>query len=425
MGKILIFSGVRGDTRRYRSLHLYEQLSLAGADCVLSHLTDPRLLEHARSASAAVLHRVALDSYVEKVLHFLRSRGALIVLDADDFLYDPSIMRWIDSPDFQDTVRARLYREEIMRHRAGLDRCDAITASTEFLGEMLGSFGKPVRTHRNAYNLDMLRLSNLAYQNRQQQTDRVVIGYASGTRTHDQDFAMIKPVLAALMERYPMIELWLMGPISAGEDWGGLQERVRSFPLVAWRDLPHRLAMLDINLAPLLPESPFNQAKSEIKYMEAGLVRVPTVASITDAFRYAIQHGRNGFLAGSPDEWRLALERLIEHPAERQAMGEAAYQDVVSRYDPAARGVSYLQFLDDFSVQFNKPPLKFCSGEALTPGTEFQNSLFAAEHEQHPTMVDLARYSIRNRGVGTLLGQAWVFFRRKLAPIFPFRSAGG
>ena len=120
-GKILIFSGVRGDTRRYRTLHLYEQLRLAGADCILSHLTDSRLLEYTRQASAAILHRVPYDHHVEKLLRSLRARKAFIVLDADDFLYDPSIMRWIDSPDFQDPVRAALYRKELLRHRATLD----------------------------------------------------------------------------------------------------------------------------------------------------------------------------------------------------------------------------------------------------------------------------------------------------------------
>lgn len=422
MGSILVFSGVRGDTRRYRSLHLYEQLRLAGADCVLSHLTDPHLPEYARSASVAVLHRVALDGYVEKILRILRSRGAMVVLDADDFLYDPSIMRWIDSPDFQDPVRAKLYKEEILRHRAGLDRCDAVTVSTNYLGEMLEFSGKPVRVHRNAFNLDMLRLSDMAVQSRARRTDRIVIGYASGTRTHDQDFAMIQPVMVDLMRRFPAVELWLMGPVASGDGWGMLQERVRSFPLVAWRDLPGRLAQLDINLAPLIPDSPFNQAKSEIKYMEAGLVRVPTVASKTGAFLHAIHHGRNGFLASSAEEWHSALELLVENAEARRSFGDAAYQDVMDRYHPLARGRAYLKILEDLSVQFGNLRLSLpVETAAVQPGVSY----LTIEHEQRPTMTDLARYSVLHRGVGTLLGQIWVFVRRLLAPIFPFRSTRG
>jgi hypothetical protein len=51
--------------------------------------------------------------------------------------------------------------------------------------------------------------------------------------------------------------------------------------------------MLDINLAPLVMDNPFAQSKSEIKYMEAALVRAPTIASPTDAYRFAIRPGEN------------------------------------------------------------------------------------------------------------------------------------
>lgn len=419
-GQVLIFSGVRGDTRRYRTLHLYEQLSLAGVDCTLSHLTDPRLLEFARLADVAIVHRVAYDSYVERIFRSLRQRNALIVLDADDFLYDPSIMRWIDSPDFQDPVRAALYRREILRHRATLEHCDAVMVSTDYLARLMEPFGKPVRVHRNAFTQEMLVLSEQAVQHRSVSTGPVVIGYASGTRTHDRDFGLIQPALRAVMQQYPQVQLWLMGAVDSTLDWGSLQNRVHVFPLVPWRELPERLAQLDINLAPLLPESPFNQAKSEIKFMEAALVRVPTIASRTDAFAHAIRHGETGLLAGSVEEWQPALERLIESPTLRAAMGAAACAEVMSRYSPLRRGQLAVQMLADLAAQVGKSDrfaLPTGDEKALDPARFY----FTDADEAHPSMAELARYSIRHRGLTTLLGQVWVYFRRKLAPIFPFR----
>jgi len=418
---ILIFSGVLGDTRRYRTLHLYEQLRLAGADCVLSHLTDPRLPEYIQAAGITVLHRVAWDSYVERLVSELRRQGALIVLDADDFLYNPSVMRWIDSPDFEDPVRAALYRRELLRHKDTLEHCDAVTVSTGYLGRLIEPFGKPVRIHRNAYNLDMLRLADQAVRTRNRRDNRIVVGYASGTRTHDQDFAMIRPVLVELMERYAQVDLWLMGPVDPGPSWSNLRERVHVFPLVPWRELPGRLAQLDISLSPLVPGNPFNQSKSEIKFMESALVRVPVVASSTDAFQAAIENGQNGFLAASLDEWRVAISFLIENPAERRNMGERAYQDVVIRYAPWDRGQSYLNILRELAAQAGKALPDF-TGEPLTVDPlDPPAGLFSAQAELRPTTADLARYSLLHRGVSTLLGQVWVYFRRKLAPIFPFR----
>lgn len=418
-GQILIFSGVRGDTRRYRTLHLYEQLRLAGADCALSHLTDPGLPRLVESASMLIVHRVAMDRYVERLFHTARQNGALLVLDADDYLYDPSVMRWIDSPDFQDPVRARLYRQELMRHRETLDCCDAVTVSTDYLAGMVATTGKPVRVHRNAYSLEMLSLSKRAFQARSYAPDRVVIGYASGTRTHDQDFALIKPVLCDVLAHYPQAELWLMGVIDPGQGWGPLRNRVRAFPFVSWRELPERLSALDINLAPLVAGNPFNESKSEIKFMEAALVRVPTIASRVGAFTTAIKPGQTGFLASSPEEWRGALEHLVQDAEARRAVGLAAYQDVLSRYAPRERGLEMLEMLSAMAAESGKPALHPDPANAAVEPP----FLFTAQDEAHPNMLDLARYSIRNRGLGTLAGQVWVYFRRKLAPVFPFRSA--
>lgn len=417
--KILIFSGVRGDTRRYRTLHLYEQLRLAGADCTLSHLTDPMLPELIEDASVVIVHRVAMDHFVEKLFARIHQHGGLLVLDADDYLYDPSVMRWINSPDFQDPVRASLYHQELLRHREALDSADAVTVSTEYLARMIRETGKPVRVHRNAYSLEMLSLSDRAFRTQAHSPERVVIGYASGTRTHDKDFALIRPALCHILEQYPQAELWLMGPIDAGQEWGALRDRVHVFPFVPWRELPARLAALDINLAPLVAGNPFNESKSEIKFMEAALVRVPTLASRMDAFADAIKPGQTGLLAGDEKEWQDALDFLVLHPGARQAMGQAAYQDVLSRYAPRQRGLEMLELLSEMAVEAGKPALQWSQAEAAVEPP----FLFTAQDELHPTMLDLARYSIRNRGLLTLLGQVWVYFRRKLAPVFPFRGA--
>lgn len=428
--KILIFSGVRGDTRRYRTLHLYEQLklynqrSVGGIDCALSHLTDPRLPEIAESASVVILHRVAYDRHVEKLFAAFRRRNALVILDADDFLYDPAIMSWIDSPDFKDPIRAALYRRELMRHRVTLDHCDAVTVSTQHLADLIEPFGKPVCVHRNAFSLEMLALSEKAFCERPRHPERVVIGYASGTRTHDKDLAMIQPCLRSVLDRFPQVELWLMGAVDPDLNWGAARDRVHLLPWVPWRDLPARLAEVDINLAPLVPDNPFNQAKSEIKFMESALVRVPTVASKTDAFCYAIQHGQNGFLAEDPESWQGLIENLIRNPELRRAVGEAAYQDVMARYHPLLRGQSIAACLVDLSKQTERealalPYVKLPDLHNETAATGFQ---FGPEDEAHPTMPELALYSLKNRGIGTLLGQIWVFFRRLVSPIFPFRE---
>ena len=67
---------------------------------------------------------------------------------------------------------------------------------------------------------------------------------------------------------------------------------------------------MDINIIPLVI-NPFTEAKSDLKYYEAALVEVPSVASPTAVYQSAIEHGSNGFLARTSDDWYEALRNLI------------------------------------------------------------------------------------------------------------------
>ena len=256
---ILILSGVRGDTRRYRTFHPCEQLQLAGISCSLSHITDPELFAKAAEAAVFILHRTGFDPCVGRLLRQADQQGSLVILDTDDLIFDPSAFQWIDSPDFYDPVRAALYQEEMRRHQATLHACHAVTVSTNYLAEYIHPFGKPAWVHRNAFSLEMLSLAERAYKNRVPDHGRVVIGYASGTPTHDRDFASIKPALEYILKEYPQTELWVIGPLNPGKDWGSLEKRIRLHKYVPWWGLPQLLVQFDINIAPLVMDNPFAQ----------------------------------------------------------------------------------------------------------------------------------------------------------------------
>ena len=416
--KILLLSGVRGDTRRYRTVHLYEQLGLVGLDCTLSHISDPRLRAYARQADIVMIHRSPWDGQVKWLVQTLRERGGLLIQDTDDLVFDPTAFEFIDSPDFADPVRAALYQEDMRRNHATLEASDAVTASTDYLAERARGLGKPAWVHRNAFSLEMLARSEQAYRQRQSHPDQVVIGYASGTPTHNRDFALVKPALQEILRRYPKTELHLIGSLDPGGDWGTLADRIRHYPLVPWRELPALLAAFDINLAPLRGDNPFGQSKSEIKYMEAALVRVPTVASRTAAFQHAIQPGENGLLAG---EWLNCVEELVAQPERRMEMGEKAYADVMARYHPAARAAELVNTLNQIAQGCRHAPLWAEDQLPRVAPSVSSQPWVATRLERSPSLFQLAAHNLRYRGVRTLSLQAWVFLRRLAAPVFPYR----
>ena len=69
-----------------------------------------------------------------------------------------------------------------------------------------------------------------------------------------------------------------------------------------------------------------------IKWLEAALVDVPTAAVRNDEFCSVIRDGETGFLCGDEEEWRTALEKLIEDKELRKRIGEAARLEVIENY---------------------------------------------------------------------------------------------
>ena len=108
----------------------------------------------------------------------------------------------------------------------------------------------------------------------------------------------------------------LPSPLRRFEESG----QVRRHPYVSWRELPGLIAQVDINLAPLDLTRMFNHAKSEIKFLEAAAVGVPTIA----ARSAALLETEGALLCGTDAEWSEALTSWLSEPAKREETGQAA-----------------------------------------------------------------------------------------------------
>jgi glycosyltransferase involved in cell wall biosynthesis len=416
---LLILSGVQADPRRYRTFHLYEQARLAGLSCQLSHVTDSQLRAKVKSASIVILHRAAFDSQIAWLENEVHRQGGILILDLDDLVFDPDAIQYIHSPDFADPIRRSLYREDVLNHRKTLDLCDYVLTSTDYLAQRVRLLGKPAIIHRNAFSLEMLAISDAAYRSRRNNPGKLILGYASGTPTHDQDFAIIKPALKSILSRFSNAELRLVGPLQAGDDWGRLGDRIVKINRLPWRRLPEIQTQFDINLAPLLMSNPFGQSKSEIKYVEAALLRVPTIASPSESFNYAIQDGENGGLVEQPTDWEQALDDLLRSSDRLIEWGKNAYQDVLQRYHPIVRARQLLNTLN--GITGNKFELEFNSLNRLSPETKITGTYWSsADLERSPSLLQRGLYTLQHRNLPTLLKQIWIFIRRTVSPLFPY-----
>ena len=172
------------------------------------------------------------------------------------------------------------------------------------------------------------------------------LGYAAGTRTHQADFQIAAGAIGCILRERPQCRLVLFRdpayqtPIVDAAEFpamAGLDGQIEWRDMVSLEDLPNELARFDINLAPLEVGNPFCEAKSELKYFEAALVEVCTIASPTDPMRRAIEDGETGVLATSTDAWYAAMLKLVDDPALRRRLAHAAYLDVLGQFGPQCR----------------------------------------------------------------------------------------
>src|SRR5690606_22276497 len=94
---------------------------------------------------------------------------------------------------------------------------------------------------------------------------------------------------------------------------------------------------MDIGIMPL-PDEPWARGKCGyklIQYMACGL---PVIASPVGVNAEIVEHGVNGYLARTDEEWAEAIRRLATDPQLRAQMGAAGRRRVEERYSLQVHG---------------------------------------------------------------------------------------
>jgi glycosyltransferase involved in cell wall biosynthesis/regulator of replication initiation timing len=354
---LLIISGCPGDAYRYRAEHQAEELHLLGltVDTALFDAVDYDCVLH--QYSAFLLHRVPHTTFVADFIEVAKRSGKPVIFDTDDLVFNEKFIKDIKALRDFPADEKNLYIDGVRRYYRTLSLCHAALVSTESLRDRIKELfpEMPVYVNRNAVSDEMVRQADFALKRFSKIDDGSVrIIYMSGTRTHNEDFAQCVAALDRLLQAHSQVRLMIVGHLDVPERLHRWRDRLEIIPLVPWQELPRIMRRADINLAPLELENAFTQCKSELKYFEAGLLGLPTVASQVTAFQFAITPGENGFFCRSEQDWFDAIERLVLSPVLRCRIGSSARQDVLARYTTRSRAPELTkalrQIFDDLRV---------------------------------------------------------------------------
>ena len=163
---------------------------------------------------------------------------------------------------------------------------------------------------------------------------KLKLGYY-GTLTHSKDLFIIKNVILRLKEKYDF-DFEVVGGFNASdnvdESWfKSIELPPNNMDFEKFMGWLSKTIDWDIALVPL-ENSPFNQCKSELKFIELAVLGLPGVYSDMCVYNNVVTDGIDGFLAANDDEWVEKIEMLILDNDLRKSIRKNALNKVLRDY---------------------------------------------------------------------------------------------
>jgi glycosyltransferase involved in cell wall biosynthesis len=251
-------------------------------------------------------------------------RGIACVYDIDD--------NWFECPEMFSDI-SKTYRDADVRQvmKAFIENADLVTCSTRQLAVDLQKHAMPKETYviHNSICGDSWEP---AMRNRTD--DELIIGWMASP-SHIMDAPIIKEAMTAILQRHRNVRFVIVGSLKPEHVVGTeVLDRVEQYGWVAYQALPSLMANFDIGICPL-GRSPWNDGKSEVKWVQYSALSVPSIVSPSPAFLPVVKDGIDAVVVkqDSPAEWYTALERLILDQNLRKGIGRNSRVRFLNDYD--------------------------------------------------------------------------------------------
>ena len=194
-----------------------------------------------------------------------------------------------------------------------------VVVGNSFLADYARPYNPRVTVISPSVDTDVYRLAR-----KNDSRSRVVVGW-TGSSTSQTHLEMFAPVLQKFVERRD-VEIRVISD---------REPRLPGVPYV-WRRWSAEtetadLGDIDIGLMPM-PDDQWSRGKCSMKALQYMALGIPPLCSAIGANCEVIEHGKNGFLATTPEDWVHCFEALADDPALRIRMGEQARKTVEDRY---------------------------------------------------------------------------------------------
>lgn len=235
-----------------------------------------------------------------------------------------------------------------------LELSDAIIVSTEFLmGKLMAIPQLQAKKHYVIPNCIDFSIWDKLNDIPIGKADGIVrIGY-SGCGNHGGDLSMVRDPVLAILNEFPNVEfIWavpMKDPHDPSKDFKIEHPRARC--INEWYTMSQFPQMLknwdlDIGIAPLVDNN-FNRAKSNLRWLEYGALKLPSVCSAVEPFKKSILHNQDALLCRGSKEWYESLKELVQNKDQRIRLGENAYSRVKRDFNMDSITDRYVSVLEE------------------------------------------------------------------------------
>ncbi len=236
----------------------------------------------------------------------LKSKGIKVLFEVDDYLQG---IHKVESHDF----RGYFDKEMLARAEALMRMCDGIICSTEFIAKRYRKFG-PTYLCRNGLDLERYELTL-------PKRETINIGWAGATGHREGIQKWAQAITQVMIENDNVCFVSVGRPFAQNFAQHFGEDRAVSVPFAAIEQYPAAMTMFDIALAPA-GKGGFFRGKSDLRWMEAGALGIPTIADPLVYNRIVPEF--NGFHADTADECLGILRRLVADEKLRTTVGSSA-----------------------------------------------------------------------------------------------------
>ncbi|PZF72030.1 glycosyltransferase family 4 protein [Taibaiella soli] len=204
-----------------------------------------------------------------------------------------------------------------------------ISAGNEYLANWASQYNRNVTITPTCVDI-VGRYNEIKDQN----SKPITIGW-TGSHSTLKYLDLVADILKELEEKYPIVFTVICDkPASLP---------LQSMHFIKWQEESEIDDLLTFNIGIMpLQNDEWSEGKCGFKLIQYLSLGIPAAASPVGINKQIIDNGKNGYLCSSKDEWKAALQKLIEDEMLRTSMGKEGRQKIEDNYSVQSNSKNFL-----------------------------------------------------------------------------------